>query len=102
MERVTVLTSFLLLVVVFGVLGGVLFWAFGNDRRAVPDYTGDDFGLLTEVAAVPTQAAADVLAKRLRSARIRVTVVRRGGLHRLMVFPADASDAKLLLRGEPS
>jgi hypothetical protein len=101
MYGVTALTPFLLLVVVFALLALVLRWAFGNDRRAVPDYTGDDFGLLTEVAVVPTQAAAEVLAKRLRSARIRVTVVRRGGLHRLMVFPADAPDAKLLLRESP-
>lgn len=94
----TALTTFFVLAVVFGLLSLVLFWAFGIDRRAVPDYTGDDFGLLTEVAAVPTPAAADVLAKRLRAARIKVTVVRRGGVHRVMVFPADAPDAKLLLR----
>ncbi|MEU4441767.1 hypothetical protein AB0K14_17150 [Actinosynnema sp. NPDC050801] len=98
MGGVTALTTFFVLAVVFGLLSLVLFWAFGIDRRAVPDYTGDDFGLLTEVAAVPTPAAADVLAKRLRAARIKVTVVRRGGVHRVMVFPADAPDAKLLLR----
>ncbi|MFE9745411.1 hypothetical protein ACFYOT_10940 [Saccharothrix saharensis] len=98
MDGVTALTTFLLMVIVFGLLGLVLFWAFGIDRRAVPDYTGDDFGLLTEVSAVPTPEAADVLARRLRAARIKVTVVRRDGLHRLMVFPADAPDAKLLLR----
>jgi hypothetical protein len=98
MGGVTALTTFFVLAVVFAGLAVVLRWAFGNDRRAVPDYTGDDFGLLTEVAAVPTPAAADVLAKRLRAARIKVTVVRRGGVHRVMVFPADAPDAKLLLR----
>ncbi|NUT47946.1 MAG: hypothetical protein HOV94_11645 [Saccharothrix sp.] len=101
MGGVTALTTFLLLVVVLGVLGLVLFWAFGIDRRAVPDYTGDDFGLLTEVAAVPTPTAADVLAKRLRAARIKVTVVRRDDLHRLLVFPADVPDARLLLRSAP-
>lgn len=98
MLGVTTLTPMLLLLVVFAFLALVLKWAFGNDRRAVPDHTGDDFGLLTEVTAVSTPAAADVLAKRLRAARIRVTVVQRGGLHRLLVFPADAPDAKLLLR----
>ena len=98
MEHVTALTTFLMLVIVFGVLALVLFWAFGIDRRAVPDYSGDDFGLLTEVSTAPTPEAADVLAKRLRAARIKVTVVRRDGLHRIMVFPADAPDAKLLLR----
>ncbi|MBB5805584.1 hypothetical protein F4560_005352 [Saccharothrix ecbatanensis] len=94
----TTLTPLLLLLVLFAFFALVLKWAFGNDKRAVPDYTGDDFGLLTEVTVVSSPAAAEVLAKRLRAARIKVTVVRRDGLHRLMVFPADASDAKLLLR----
>lgn len=98
MDGVTALTTFSLLVIVFGVLALVLRWAFGNDRRGVPDHTGSDFGLLSEVAVVPTRQAAEVLAKRLRAARIRVTVVRRDGLHRLLVFPADVPDAKLLLR----
>ncbi|MEU4740166.1 hypothetical protein AB0G02_06815 [Actinosynnema sp. NPDC023658] len=97
----TVLTTFLFPVGALGLLALVLRWAFGNDRRAVPDYTGDDFGLLTEVAAVPTPTAADALAKRLRAARIKVTVVRRDDLHRLLVFPADAPDAELLLRSAP-
>lgn len=98
MDGVTALTTFLLMVIVFGLLGLVLYWAFGVDRRAVPDYTGDDFGLLTEVAVVPTPVAADLLARRLRAAKIKVTVVSRNDLHRLLVFPADAPDAKLLLR----
>ncbi|MBB5955292.1 hypothetical protein FHS29_001873 [Saccharothrix tamanrassetensis] len=93
----TALTQTLLLVVVLTALALVLRWAFGNDRRAVPDYTGEDFGLLSEVAAVPTGEAADVLAGRLREAGIRTTVVRRGDIHRLLVWPADAADAKLLL-----
>ncbi|MEU5693628.1 hypothetical protein [Actinosynnema sp. NPDC020468] len=99
MDDVTALTPFLLLVIVFVLLGLGLRWAFGSDRRAVPDHTGDDFGLLTEVAVLPTVEAADVLAARLRSAGIRTTVVRRGGAHRLLVFPADVRDAKLVLRG---
>ncbi|MFI9010190.1 hypothetical protein ACIGNX_23455 [Actinosynnema sp. NPDC053489] len=98
MSGVTALTTFLLMVVVFGGLAFALRWAFGDDRRAVPDHTGDDFGLLTEVAAVPTPVAADLLVGRLRAARIKVTVVRRGELHRLLVFPADAPDARLVLR----
>ncbi|RKT57268.1 hypothetical protein [Saccharothrix australiensis] len=94
----TALLQTLLLVVVLATLALLLRWAFGNDRRAVPDHTGDDFGLLTEVAAVPTPEAADVLARRLRQAGIRTTVARRGQVHRLLVFPADVANAKLLLR----
>ncbi|MBW4716473.1 hypothetical protein [Saccharothrix obliqua] len=93
----TALSQVLLLVVVLAALGFVLRWAFGNDRRGVPDHTGDDFGLLTEVAVVPTPEAADVLARRLRGAGIRTNVVHRGGAHRLLVFPADVANAKLLL-----
>ncbi|MEU7530346.1 hypothetical protein AB0A74_31780 [Saccharothrix sp. NPDC042600] len=98
MGAVTALTQTLLLLVVFAALALVLRWAFGNDRRGVPDHTGEDFGLLVEVAVLPTAEAAEVLAARLRGAGIRTTVVLRGTGHRLLVFPADAPDAKLLLR----
>lgn len=98
MLGVTALTQLLVPMTVLGLLALVLYWAFGNDRRGVPDHTGRDFGLLVEVAAVPTVEAADVLAARLRRAGIRVTVVRRDGVHLLLVFPADAPNAKLLVR----
>jgi len=89
----------LLLLVVFSALALVSRWAFGNDRRAVPEYDGDDFGLLNEVAVVPTVEAAEVLAARLRAEGIRATTVRRAdGSHHVMVFPADVPTAKLLLR----
>lgn len=101
MGAVTALTQTSLLLVVFAGLALLLRWAFGNDRRGVPDHTGEDFGLLVEVAALPTPEAAEVLAKRLRDAGIRVTVVLRGAGHRLLVFPADVPDAKLLLKGSP-
>ncbi len=97
MVVVTVLTQVLVLAVVLGLLALVLRWTFGDDRRAVPDHTGDDFGLLREVAGAPTAEAASALASRLRAAGIRTTVARRGGVHRVLVFPADLPDAKLLL-----
>lgn len=97
----TALTQTLLLLVVFAGLALLLRWAFGNDRRGVPDHTGEDFGLLVEVAVLPTAEAAEVLAARLRGAGIRVNVVLRGAGHRLLVFPADAPDAKLLLKDAP-
>ncbi|MFT7840149.1 hypothetical protein Q5530_28740 [Saccharothrix sp. BKS2] len=97
MADVTALTLTLLPLFVLAALALVLYWAFGNDRRGVPDHTGSDFGLLVEVAAAPTAEAADVLTARLRRAGIKVTAVRRGGVHLLLVFPADAPDAKLLL-----
>jgi hypothetical protein len=99
MENVNAWTQTLLLFVVFGALALVLRWAFGNDRRAVPEYDGEDFGLLNEVAVVPTVEAAEVLATRLRTEGIKTTTVRRAdGSHHVMVFPADVPNAKLLLR----
>lgn len=56
-------------VVVFAVLGLlalVLRYFVGNDRRAVPDLDGTDFGLLSEVAVVPTEEAANVLVQKLK------------------------------------
>ncbi|MEU4803703.1 hypothetical protein [Actinosynnema sp. NPDC023587] len=98
MDAVSALIQIALLVVVLAALALLLRWAFGDDRRAVPDHTGEDFGLLSEVAVVPTPEAARVLAARLREAGIKTTVATRGDLHRLLVFPADAANAKLLLR----
>jgi hypothetical protein len=99
---VTALTQVLLLAVVFGLFALVLRWAFGNDRRAVPDYAGGDYGLLREVAVVPSADAARVLAARLRAAGIKVTVAHAtNGAHRVLVFPDDVPNAKLLLRGAP-
>ncbi|ACU39936.1 MULTISPECIES: hypothetical protein [Actinosynnema] len=97
----TTLTPVLLLAVALGLLALVLRWAFGDDRRAVPDHTGTDFGLLREVALVPTEEAAQVLLSRLHAAGLRATAVRRDGAHLLLVFPADVADAKLLLRKGP-
>ena len=81
-------------------------WTFGTGRDQpsphLPDPddpTGD--GLLTEVARVPTEAAAQVLRARLAGAGIRATIGRTGDAYRLLVFPADAVDAKVVVhRGE--
>jgi len=79
-------------------------WGTGRDLPAphVPDPddpTGD--GLLTEVSRVPTEAAAHVLRARLTAAGIRATVGRSGGAYRLLVFPADLADARVVVSGSP-
>lgn len=100
MGRVTTLSSVPLSLLVVGLLALLLRWVFGNDRRAVPEYDGDDFGLLNAVAVVPTPEAADVLAECLRGEGIKATVVHRpDGSHRVMVFPSDVPNARLVLRG---
>lgn len=80
----------------------LLRWTFGTGRDQpgplIPDPddpTGD--GLLTEVSRVPTEPAADVLRRRLREAGIRATVARDGPAYRLLVFPADLVDARVVL-----
>jgi hypothetical protein len=97
------LTMILGAVLMLGIVLLALRWTFGTGRDQpaphVPDPddpTGD--GLLTEVSRVPTEAAAQVLRSRLAEAGIRATVGRAGGAYRLLVFPADVVDAKVVVR----
>ncbi|HLU56543.1 MAG TPA: hypothetical protein VKZ81_13885 [Pseudonocardia sp.] len=92
-------------VVMLGVVLLALRWTFGTGRDLpvppVPDPddpTGD--GLLTEVSRVPTEAAAQVLRARLAEAGIRSTVGRAGEAYRLLVFPADEVNARLVVGQE--
>ncbi|GAA4416132.1 hypothetical protein ACFQV2_30770 [Actinokineospora soli] len=73
----------LIALLVVGLLGLVLRWSFAGERR--------DYGMLREVAKVPSQRAAAVVTSRLRAEGIRVTTVRSpdGESLRIMVFPAD-------------
>ncbi len=89
-------------VLMFGIVLLALRWTFGTGRDQpaphVPDPddpTGD--GLLTEVSRVPTQAAAQVLRSRLGAAGIRATIGRADGAYRLLVFPADLADARVVV-----
>ena len=83
-------------------LGLMLRWTFGTGRNQpgprIPDPddpTGD--GLLEEVSRVPTEPAAAVLRRRLREAGIRATVARDGAAYRLLVFPDDVPNARVVL-----
>jgi hypothetical protein len=97
------LTVILGAALMLGILLIALRWTFGTGRDQpaphVPDPddpTGD--GLLTEVTRVPTEAAAQVLRSRLAAAGIRATVGRAGGAYRLLVFPADVGNARVVVR----
>ena len=97
--RFYVLFGPLVLMVLLGLL---LRWTFGTGRNQpgprIPDPddpTGD--GLLEEVSRVPTEPAAAVLRGRLRQAGIRATVARDGPAYRLLVFPADVPNARVVL-----
>lgn len=88
--------------IMMGILALFLRWTFGTGRNQpgprIPDPddpTGD--GLLTEVSRVPTEPAALVLRRRLAEAGIRATVAREPDAFRLLVFPADLVDARVVL-----
>ncbi|WP_199439259.1 hypothetical protein [Umezawaea beigongshangensis] len=82
-----------------GLLALLLRWAFGDDRRPVPDFSGGDLGLLQEVAVAP-DALAHALTGRLRRAGIRATTATGPDTasRRVLVFPSDVPDARLVLR----
>ncbi|MEV6718904.1 hypothetical protein AB0M48_43480 [Lentzea sp. NPDC051208] len=82
---------------VLGLLALVLRYFAGNDRRPVPDLDGTDFGLLSEVAVVPTEEAANVLVQKLKQNGVRATRSRHAP-YQVMVFPADVPNARLVLR----
>ncbi|MEU7479219.1 hypothetical protein AB0A63_24750 [Lentzea sp. NPDC042327] len=87
-------------VVVFaalGLLAVLLRYFVGNDRRPVPDLDGTDFGLLSEVAVVPTEEAAKVLVQKLRRNGVKATRSRNAP-YRVMVWPADVANARLVLK----
>jgi len=97
------LTMILGALLMLGTVVLALRWTFGTGRDQpaphVPDPddpVGD--GLLTEVSRVPTEAAARVLRSRLTAAGIRATIGRADGAYRLLVFPADVVDAKVVVR----
>lgn len=99
------LTMLIGAVLMLGIVLLALRWTFGTGRDLpaphLPDPddpTGD--GLLTEVSRVPTEAAAQVLRTRLADAGIRATIGRADGAFRLLVFPADLVDAKVVVHRE--
>ncbi|MBM7776494.1 hypothetical protein JOD54_006698 [Actinokineospora baliensis] len=88
---------YLLLValLVIGLLGLVLRWAFHSPDRH-PDY-----GLLRQVAKAPTPTAAKAVEAQLRAAGVKSTTVPTddGDAYRILVFPADERVAIDVLLG---
>ena len=93
----------LLALLLVALLGGLLRWTYGTHKQHVAPHTdlaeAEDLGLLREVTVVPTREAADVLRRRLAADGIRATVrpTPDGTGHRILVFPRDEADAKVLL-----
>jgi hypothetical protein len=74
--------------VVMGLFAAVLRWASGLDTDRAHR---KDYGLLREVAKVPSSTAARVVEERLQSVGVRATTVPApdGEGLRILVFPAD-------------
>lgn len=85
-----------------GLLAGLLRWTYGTHRQHVAPLTesdDEDFGLLREVAVVPSAEAADVLRRLLAADGIRATVrpTADGAGRRILVFAKDESAARMVL-----
>jgi hypothetical protein len=77
---------------VMGLFAAVLRWASGLDTDRAHR---KDYGLLREVAMVPSSTAARVVEVRLQNAGVRATTVPSpdGEGLRILVFPADQAVA---------
>ncbi|CRK59120.1 hypothetical protein [Alloactinosynnema sp. L-07] len=89
----------LVALLVVGLIGGIIRWGLGpdSDRRK-------DYGLLREVAKVPSSDAARLVEQELQDAGIRATTVPAddGAGFRVLVFPVDERMAiDTLLRKHP-
>ena len=83
----------LIALVVVGFLMLVLRWGL-SDYTAL-ERRKKDYGLLTEVAVVPTQRAADVVSDQLKRHGVKATAVPDpdGERLRILVFPGDEQTA---------
>ncbi|HWE91336.1 MAG TPA: hypothetical protein VG317_17880 [Pseudonocardiaceae bacterium] len=93
------------LIVVIFLLAAVLRWVFGAQTSRIDRKLAKarDYGLLREVATVPSQQAARFVQDRLRERGIRSTVApsEQDDRLRVLVFPADASAAAAALLSDP-
>ncbi len=101
-EQTTPLFALIGALLMMGGMIVALRWTFGTGSNQPgprihdpDDPTGD--GLLEEVTRVPTEQAAQILRSRLLAAGIRATIGHAGGGYRLLVFPADLIDARVVL-----
>ncbi len=98
-------TALLIVLCVLAALAGLLRWSYGSDTARPRQYrrrgrarTGN-FGLLREIAIVPSHQAAQYVQDQLRRNGIRSTTAAtddRTG-QRILVFPADVDAATAAL-----
>jgi hypothetical protein len=94
-------TALLIVLCVLAALAGLLRWSYGSDtaRPRLRRTKAGSFGLLREIAIVPSHQAAQYVRDQLRRNGIRSTTAptddRTG--QRILVFPADVDAATAAL-----
>ncbi len=92
-------------VMAFGVVGVIVLllrWAFGHGTSLVERRPArgspQEYGLLVPVAEPPTFVEAEVMRRELTEAGLRATLAPTTAGPRVMVFPEDLKNARLVLR----
>ena len=92
----------LIALAVVGVLALLLRWAFSSGKSVVerrPTVGGEgEYGLLVPVAEPATFVEAEVMRRRLVDAGLRATLAPTTDGPRVLVFPEDLKNARLVLR----
>ena len=94
--------SYVIALLVVGVLALLLRWAFGGrarslvERRARPGHE-DEYGLMVAVASPGTFIEGEVARQRLHDAGIRASLVTTSDGPRLMVLEPDETKARHVL-----
>jgi hypothetical protein len=94
--------SYLIALVMVGILVLLLRWAFGGRSRSLVERrarrgTEDEYGLLVAIASPGTYIEGEVARQRLEAAGIRASLVTTSDGPRLMVFRDDEAAARRVL-----
>lgn len=96
--------SYLIAIVMVGLLALLLRWAFGGRSRSLVERRAqvghaEEYGLLVSISSPGTYIEGEVCRQRLEAAGIRASLVTTTDGPRLMVFRADEVVARRLLAG---
>jgi hypothetical protein len=90
--------ALLILLCVLAAFAGLMRWSYGSDTaRPRRRSRQGDYGLLREIAIVPSHQAAQFVRDQLRRNGIRSTTAPADGGQRILVFPADVEAATAAL-----
>ena len=92
--------ALLIVMCVLAAFAGLMRWSYGSDTarpRARRRSRQGDYGLLREIAIVPSHQAAQFVREQLRDNGIRSTTAPAEDGQRILVFPADVEAATAAL-----